>query len=639
MKSAIDKILDYFNTYYDRYRYEFYLVLLSILAFIVHLHLASTLNLGNDEAHYFVWSLKPSPGYLDDAPFVGYVIYFFTGLFGKSELNVRLGAVIFSFFDGFLIYYLSYLLFKNKRASFFAFLFFLSTVIFSTALSVMMLPDASLLFFYLCFLILFYKAVKGSSNNVKKRSDFKSDLFFRNNLILWMLTGLFLGFAFLSKYTAALIPPSVLLYLLVSKKNRAVLKTFYPYLALAAALLVFSPVIYWNLIHNFISFRFQLSHGFSRPKPGISLFMQGWLGQFLVVTPFIYLFLIGTFVYSPKFILFKKRHDLNIKGSDFKSDPFIDNLKAESYADIAEGFLYSVCLSFPILGFFIINGYSHRILVHWPDIGYMSAFPIMGYVADKISIGKNNVKSVNKLKYAPPALAIARAVIPAKAGKFRRNFTRKSKTSESEAVIYKIIVYFTIFSGFFLSFVLYNQIYYNSIPIGKIIRYIDKEKNLKKRWIFSLIPHIPGKPKTADITNDLFGWGKGARYIGIVYKGYEAVYRPLFVLTHHYAIADELVYYGGYKPAVNIYNISGFLNQYDLWQNLNKINGKNAIFIMDNKYMINPMRTYKKDFKSIKKIGRLDIYIKFRPVRVYYLYLMKDFNAKRAIRHIKKRMF
>ena len=603
MESAIDKILDYFNTYYDRYRYEFYLVLLSILAFIVHLHLASTLNLGNDEAHYFVWSLKPSPGYLDDAPFVGYVIYFFTGLFGKSELNVRLGAVIFSFFDGFLIYYLSYLLFKNKRASFFAFLFFLSAVIFSTALSVMMLPDASLLFFYLCFLILFYKAVKGSSNNVKKRSDLKSDLFFRNNLILWMLTGLFLGLAFLSKYTAALIPPSVLLYLLVSKKNRAVLKTFYPYLALAAALLVFSPVIYWNLVHNFMSFKFQLSHGFSHPKPGISLFIQGWLGQFLVVTPFIYLFLIGTFVYSLKFI--SQWFGRNIKGSDFKSDPFIDNLKAESYADIADGFLYSVCLSLPVLVFFIINGYSHRILVHWPDIGYMSAFPIMGYVADRISKSGSKMKLWEKLKL---------------------------KAAKS-------YVYFAIFSGFFLSFVLYNQIYYNSIPIGKIIRYIDKEKNLKRRWIFSLIPHIPGKPKTADITNDLFGWGKGARYIGIVYKGYEAAYHPLFVLTHHYAIADELVYYGGYKPAVNIYNISGFLNQYDLWQNLNKINGKNAIFIMDNKYMINPMRTYKKDFKSIKKIGRLDIYIKFRPVRVYYLYLMKDFNAKRAIRHIKKRMF
>ncbi len=603
MKSTIDKILAYFNTYYGRYRYEFYLVSLSILAFIVHLHLASTLNLGNDEAHYFVWSLKPSLGYLDDAPFVGYVIYFFTGLFGKSELNVRLGAVIFSFFDGFLIYYLSHLLFKNKRASFFAFLFFLSAVIFSTALSVMMLPDASLLFFYLCFLILFYKAVKGSSNNVKNGPDLKSAPFFRNNLILWMLAGLFLGLAFLSKYTAALIPPSVLLYLLASKKNRAVLKTFYPYLALAAALLVFSPVIYWNITHNFISFKFQLSHGFSHPKPGISLFMQGWLGQFLVVTPFVYLFLIGTFVYSLKFI--SQWFGRNINGSDLKSDPFIDKSEAASYADIAGGFLYSVCLSLPVLVFFIINGYSHRILVHWPDIGYMSAFPIMGYVADRISKSRSQIKLWEKLKL---------------------------KAAKS-------YLYFAIFSGFFLSFVLYNQIYYNSIPIGKIIRYIDKEKNLKRRWIFSLIPHIPGKPKTADITNDLFGWGKGARYIGIVYKGYEAVYHPLFVLTHHYAIADELVYYGGYKPAVNIYNISGFLNQYDLWQNLNKINGKNAIFIMDSKYIINPMRTYKKDFKSIKKIGRLDIYIKFRPVRVYYLYLMKDFNAKRAIRHIKKRMF
>ena len=196
----------------------------------------------------------------------------------------------------------------------------------------------------------------------------------------------------------------------------------------------------------------------------------------------------------------------------------------------------------------------------------------------------------------------------------------------------KYYVYFALFSGFFLSFILYNQIYYNSIPVGKIIRYIDKEKRIRKGGVFSLIPHIPGKPSTADITNDLFGWRHSAKYIGIVYKGYKAAYRPLFILTHHYAIADELVYYGGYKPAVNIYNISGFLNQYDLWQNLNKINGENALFVMDNKYMLNPVQKYAPFFKSIKKIGRLDIYVKFRPVRTYYLYLMKGFNASAAER-------
>ncbi len=586
----------------SRFKYEIYLTIVSVFALIVHIHLASTLNLGNDEAHYYVWSLKPSLGYLDDAPFVGWIIYVFTELFGKSQLSVRLGAVIFSFLDGFLIYYLSYLLFKNKRAAFFAFLFFLSAVIFGMVLSVMMLPDAPLLFFTLCFFIFFYKAVE-------KGTDFKSVPFSTAfpPAIFWLLAGLSLGFAFLSKYTAALIPPSALLYLFISKRNRSFLKTFYPYMTLAVAILVFLPVIYWNFTHNFISFKFQLSHGFSHPKPGFPLLAAGWFGQVLVITPFIYLFLIGIFVYIMK----KGTREKKEKRTDLKSAPF------SLYGGIHESILFSVCFSLPMLLFFLVDGYSHIILLHWPDIGYLAAFPVMGYVADILTREKLRKKGTD-FKSVPFFLVKS---VPF----FRYVFP----------VILKYYVYFALFSGFFLSFVLYNQIYYNSIPTGKIIRYIDKEKRLKKDAIFSLIPHIPGKPSTADITNDLFGWKYGAKYINIIFKGYKAVYHPLFILTHHYAIADELVYYNCYKPAVNIYNISGFLNQYDLWQNLNKINGENALFIMDNKYMINPVQKYAPFFKSIKKIGRLDIYVKFRLVRIYYLYLMKDFNGGKAIKRIK----
>ncbi|MGC8553976.1 MAG: glycosyltransferase family 39 protein [Candidatus Acidulodesulfobacterium sp.] len=538
------------SSFLSRYKYEIYLAAISVFAFIVHIHLASTLNLGNDEAHYYVWSLKPSLGYLDDAPLVGWVICLTDSLFGKSQLSVRLGSIIFSFFDGFLIYYLTYILFKSRRAAFFSFLFYLSAVIFGMVLSVMMLPDAPLLFFTLLFLIVFYKTLEN------------------NKPYFWIISGIFLGLAFLSKYTAALIPPSALLYLIFSKRNRHYLKTVYPYAVLAVALLVFSPVIYWNAVHNFISFRFQLSHGFSHPTPGIPLLLAGWLGQVLVITPFIYIFLIASFIYA-------------IEKISAKKEP--------------EPMLFALCFSFPILLFFVLNGYSHRILVHWPDIGYLAAFPVMGFAADALISGKKFIK------------------------------------------IMRYYVYFAIFFGFFLSYVLYNQIYYNSIPVGKIIRYIDKEKRLKKGGIFSIIPHIPGKPSTADITNDLFGWKHAAKYIGIVYNGYKSAYPPLFILTHHYAIADELIYYGGYKPGVNIYNISGFINQYDLWQNLNKINGKNALFVMDDKYMINPVKTYAPYFKSIKQIGRLDIYIKFKPVRIYYLYLMKDFNAPKAIKHLKEK--
>ena len=129
---------------YNKYKYEIYLTAVSVFALIVHIHLASTLNLGNDEAHYYAWSLKPSLGYLDDAPFVGWVICLADALFGKSQLSVRLGSIVFSFFDGFLIYYLTYILFKSRRAAFFSFLFYLSAVIFGMVLSVMMLPDAPL---------------------------------------------------------------------------------------------------------------------------------------------------------------------------------------------------------------------------------------------------------------------------------------------------------------------------------------------------------------------------------------------------------------------------------------------------------------------------------------------------------------
>ena len=592
------------GSYIGKFKYEIYLILVSLFALIVHIHLASTLNLGNDEAHYYVWSLKPSLGYLDDAPLVGWVIYAFTWLFGKSQLSVRFGALIFSFLDGFLVYYLSYILFKNKRAAFFSFLFFLYAVIFGTVLSVMILPDAPLLFFTLCFFIFFYKAVE-------KGTDLKSVPF---PPFMWLLAGISLGFAFLSKYTAALIPPAVLLYLLVSKRNRRFLKTVYPYAALASALLVFSPVIYWNFTHNFISFKFQLSHGFSHPKPGFPLLAAGWLGQVLVVTPLIYIFLIITYIYAIIKIAIKQKKWTDIfyfrnEKQNLSDSSTEINISVPFFCfSFSEPLLFSVCLSMPVLLFVVINGYSHRILVHWPDIGYLSAFPIMGYVADFLTQKKSREKGI------------------------------KEKGTDFKSVPFsgplKFFVYFTVFSGLFLSFVLYNQIYYNSIPVGKIIRYIDKEKRLKKGGVFSLIPHIPGKPSTADITNDLFGWRHSAKYIGIVYNGYEAAYRPLFILTHHYAIADELVYYGGYKPAVNIYNISGFLNQYGLWQNLRKINGENALFVMDNKYMLNPVQKYAPYFKSIKKIGRLDIYVKFRPVRTYYLYLMKGFNAGKAIKHL-----
>ena len=617
-----NEILDYLESY----KFEIWLVILSVIAFFIHEHLAATLNLGNDEAHYYVWSLHPSAGYLDDAPLVAYCIYFFTHIFGKSELTARLTAIIFSFFDGFLIYYFSELLFKDKRAAFFAFLFFLCSPIFGLVLSVMILPDTPLLFFYMLFLISFYIAVNKTANNNNRIVNNKIDdnkinnkvnnnkinndinnHSIKKNIKWWLIAGIFLGLSFLSKYTAALIPPSALLYLLFSNKNRYLLKTIYPYFTLIIAVIFFSPVIYWNMEHNFISFKFQLSHGFSSPVPNAVLFFQNWLEQFIAISPLIYIALFFVFIY---FIIYNK----NI---------------------FNESILYALSMSVPILVFFIANGYAHRILFHWPDIGYLAAFPLAGFFASSFIKRYENSAKPHKGGNINGARLIGGA-----------QGNNKNILGRFKLYAFKSFLYLSLFTGFFMSMVLYYQIYYNFIPVAKIISYVDREHKLHKGGIFKLIPHIPGKAKTANITDDLFGWTASAKDLKIVYSGYKSKYHSLFLLTHHYAISDELVFYGNFKPAfykkTNIYNISGFLNQYDIWQNRSKIlglDGKDAMFVMDNKYMLNPVSTYLKYFKSIIFIGRLDIYRKFMPVREFYIYLMKDFHAKYALRHLSKRLY
>jgi 4-amino-4-deoxy-L-arabinose transferase-like glycosyltransferase len=75
------------------------------------------------------------------------------------------------------------------------------------------------------------------------------------------LAGIALGLTMLSKYTAVLILPGTLIFLLLSPQRRYLLWQKDIYLALILALIVFSPVIIWNYQHNWVSFAFQFYHG------------------------------------------------------------------------------------------------------------------------------------------------------------------------------------------------------------------------------------------------------------------------------------------------------------------------------------------------------------------------------------------
>ena len=76
----------------------------------------------------------------------------------------------------------------------------------------------------------------------------------------WLLTGLLLGLAGLSKYTA-IFTAFALLLVFVSARRKPWIRKIGFWLAVLLALIFIGPVLYWNWINDWISFKYQIAHG------------------------------------------------------------------------------------------------------------------------------------------------------------------------------------------------------------------------------------------------------------------------------------------------------------------------------------------------------------------------------------------
>ena len=103
----------------------------------------------------------------------------------------------------------------------------------------------------------------------------------------WLLAGLFLGLAGLSKYTAVLMGLGLIGFIATSPRHRHWLGHPAPFAGALAALAVVSPVPIWNLRHDWLSFAFQTSRGLPRAgvHPGQVLAMAG--GELALLSPWV----------------------------------------------------------------------------------------------------------------------------------------------------------------------------------------------------------------------------------------------------------------------------------------------------------------------------------------------------------------
>jgi 4-amino-4-deoxy-L-arabinose transferase-like glycosyltransferase len=220
-----------------RYRGHAALIAWIALAAITALRLivAWASPMSPDEAYYWVWSRALAPGYLDHPPMVALFIRAGTALLGEGDLGVRLLSPLAAAIGSLLLAQTGRDLFPGTRAGLWAAVLLNATLLFAAGAATMT-PDTPLLLFWaatLWALARLHATGRGA---------------------WWLAAGIAAGLAMASKYTAFLLGPAILLWLVWSPGMRSWLRSPLPYLAAALAFLVFLPVLEWNAAHGWASF-------------------------------------------------------------------------------------------------------------------------------------------------------------------------------------------------------------------------------------------------------------------------------------------------------------------------------------------------------------------------------------------------
>jgi len=180
-----------------------------------------------EEAYYWQYAQHLAWGYLDHPPMVAWLISLSTFIFGKSEVAVRLPAFICWLIAAVFMFRLTVNLCDRDTA--FRAVLLLAVLPIFFGLGFFTTPDAPLYASWVGCLYFLERALIGQNRRA------------------WLGAGLCLGLGMLSKYPAALLGLGALAYLLVDRRSRRWLLLPDPYLAAIIALLLFSPVLVWNM--------------------------------------------------------------------------------------------------------------------------------------------------------------------------------------------------------------------------------------------------------------------------------------------------------------------------------------------------------------------------------------------------------
>jgi len=326
----------------DKDRKAIFLFILMLIVLVgIRLIFIFTLNLSDDEAYYWQYARHLSLSYYEHPPLVAWSNYLMMKLLGSTAYAVRMSALLYSIGDSILVWLITNKIFHDRWKALFAVLGL--NIIPAYAIGgLMMLPDAPLGFFWLLTMY------------------FLAKVFLDNKGAYWYAAGLALGFDMLSKYHAIFVPVSALIFMILSIKERNWFKDVKPYLATFIALIIFSPVIIWNIEHHFESIKFELVSRNPNFHISINKFFTFLGSQIGFISPLVFFLLIYAIYYGFK-VYYSNEYKIT------------DNNKDELLAQSKKGYLFLSTFAAPIIIFFFMVSFIVDSKPNWALMGYIPA--------------------------------------------------------------------------------------------------------------------------------------------------------------------------------------------------------------------------------------------------------------------------
>jgi len=212
-----------------------------------------------EEAYHWAFGVHLDWSYYDHPGMIAWSIALGRALFGDVPFALRFVPLFFAAGTAAVLARMAAKIYGDRAALWAVLLLTIQPVTFITAGSGY--PDSPMLFFWALTMSLVWEAIHTGRG------------------IYWIPAGAALGLGMISKYTIVFFGVSMIFYLLTSKRDRRWLATPWPYLAAVLALVVFTPVTYWNATHGWASIKFQGKERFGSANEFSPILFAKFLGQ------------------------------------------------------------------------------------------------------------------------------------------------------------------------------------------------------------------------------------------------------------------------------------------------------------------------------------------------------------------------